>query len=175
MKTIGLIGGITTESTILYYRILNELASQKNGKPHSAKVIIHSLDFGIISAHQKNEEWNALNTIMQEASESLEKAGADCILICANTMHLTIDAVQSKVSIPVLHIAEETAKVIIEKGLQKVALLGTKYTMEKDFFKKILSSFGIENITPPLEDRNEIHRVIYEELSQGIIKKTSKY
>lgn len=174
MKTIGLIGGITSESTILYYRILNELSSQKFGTPHSAKVIIHSLDFGIISAHQHKNQWDELNHIMQHAAISLEKAGADCILICANTMHLTIDAVRSSITIPVIHIAEETAKKVSEKGIKKVALLGTTYTMEKHFFKDILTTYGVSCIIPPPQDRAKIHRVIYEELSQGVIKKSSK-
>lgn len=174
MKKIGLIGGITPESTILYYRILNELNSKSLGKPHSAEVVINSFDFGQISKLQKESRWDLLDELMANAGKNLENAGATCIIICANTMHLCIDAVRNVVNIPVIHIAEATSKSITAKKLKKVALLGTKYTMEKDFFKDILSSFGIETIIPNEEDRNEIHRVIYQELSSGEIHEKSK-
>ncbi|PWG05106.1 aspartate/glutamate racemase family protein [Polaribacter aquimarinus] len=174
MKKIGLIGGITPESTILYYRILNELNSKSLGKPHSAEVIINSFDFGQISKLQKESKWDLLDELMANAGKNLENAGATCIVICANTMHLCINAVRSVVNIPVIHIAEATSKSITAKKLKKVALLGTKYTMEKDFFKDILSSFNVETIIPNEEDRNEIHRVIYQELSSGEIHEKSK-
>ncbi len=174
MRRIGLIGGITPESTILYYRILNQFNADNLGTPHSAEVIINSFDFGKISQLQKESNWEKLDEIMAETAVNLEKAGADCIIICANTMHLCINAVRAAIKIPVIHIAEATAKSILNKQLTKVALLGTKYTMEKDFFKDILSSFGLETIIPELEDRNEIHRVIYNELSNGEINKNSK-
>lgn len=174
MNKIGLIGGITPESTILYYRILNELNAQKLGDKHSAKVIVNSFDFGEISKLQTEGNWEKLNQIMAEAAKNLENGGATCLLICANTMHLCIDAVRAVVNIPVIHIAEATAKEISKKGLKKVALLGTKYTMEKDFFKNILLAFGIETIIPNKQDREEIHNVIYNELSRGQINTVSK-
>lgn len=174
MKKIGLIGGITPESTILYYRILNELNSEKKGLPHSAEVVINSFDFGQISQLQKENRWDLLDDMMAKSALDIERAGATCIIICANTMHLCIDAVRKVVNIPVIHIAEATTKSILEKKLTKVALLGTKYTMEKDFFIDILTSFGIEAIIPDQEDRNEIHRVIYSELSAGKIIESSK-
>ena len=174
MKKIGLIGGITPASTILYYQILNALNANRLGKPHSAEIVINSFDFGQISKLQTAERWDLLDALMAKAGKDLENAGASCILICANTMHLCIDAVRNAVRIPVLHIAEATSKIIIEKKLKKVALLGTKYTMEKDFFIDILSSFGIETIIPALEDRNTIHAVIYDELSLGEILPASK-
>ncbi|MEE9406623.1 MAG: aspartate/glutamate racemase family protein [Polaribacter sp.] len=174
MNKIGLIGGITPESTILYYRILNQLNSSALGKPHSAKVIINSFDFGEISKHQTAGRWDLLDELMAEAGKNLENGGATCILICANTMHLCIDAVRKVVNIPVIHIAEATSKSIIEKKLKKVALLGTKYTMEKDFFINILTSFGIQAMIPELEERNTIHEVIYGELSTGYINPLSK-
>ena len=174
MKKIGLIGGITPESTILYYRILNQLNSDNLGKPHSAKVVMNSFDFGEISKLQATGDWKKLDQLMAEAGKNLEDVGATCILICANTMHLCIDAVRDVVNIPVIHIAEATSKIIIEKKLKKVALLGTKYTMEKDFFKDILTSFGIETIIPELEEREIIHNVIYDELSAGNINSASK-
>ncbi|QHI38875.1 Aspartate racemase [Kordia antarctica] len=174
MQTIGLIGGITPQSTILYYQVLNSLATLHQGEPHSAKCIINSVDFGEIKKLQHEGRWDLLDKLMSDAGQSLEKAGATCILICANTMHLTIDAVRAKVSIPVIHIAEATAEKIQEKRLKTVALLGTKYTMEKDFFKDILTSFGIKTLIPNAEDREEINRVIYEELPYGILKPSSK-
>ena len=174
MNKIGLIGGITPESTILYYRILNQLNADKLGDKHSAKVLMNSFDFGEISQLQTEENWEKLNQLMAKAGRNLENGGASCILICANTMHLCIDAVRKVVNIPVIHIAEATAIAITKQGLKKVSLLGTKYTMEKDFFKDILTSFGIETIIPEDKDRNEIHRVIYEELSRGELKPSSK-
>jgi len=174
MKTIGLIGGITPQSTILYYQILNDLANKEFGGNHSCKTIIHSLDFGKISKLQSQDDWDTLDEIMKDAGKSLEKAGADLIIICANTMHLSIDAVRSVVTIPVIHIAEATAEKIKEKKINRVALLGTKYTMEKDFFKDILLSNNIEVIIPDLEQREKIHDVIYSELSKGVLNNASK-
>lgn len=174
MKTIGLIGGITPQSTIMYYQILNDLANEKYGGTHSAKVIIHSVDFGVIHQLQSEGNWNQLDEIMANAGKSLENAGADCILICANTMHLCIDAIRNVVNVPVIHIAEATAKAINQKRLKKVALLGTKYTMEKTFYTDVLSSFGIETIIPNSTDREIIHQVIYDELAKGVIKSASK-
>jgi aspartate racemase len=174
MKKIGLIGGITPESTILYYRILNELNSNILGKTHSAEVIINSFDFGKISQLQKESRWDLLDEMMANAGKSLENAGANCIIICANTMHLCIDAIRNVVAIPVIHIAEATSKSITEKRIKKVVLLGTKYTMEKDFFIDILTSFGIETMIPNLEERDLIHRVIYDELSSGYLNSVSK-
>lgn len=174
MKTIGLIGGITPESTVLYYRVLNQLAASKYGEPHSAKVVVNSVDFGEISKLQSENRWDILNKVMSSSALSLERAGAACILICANTMHLTIGAVEAAVNIPVIHIAEATSKQILSKGLKKVALLGTKYTMEKTFYIDVLKTFGIETIIPELDDRNEIHRIIYDELSKGKLTSNSK-
>lgn len=174
MKTIGLIGGITPESTILYYRILNELSSKQFGGSHSCKLILNSVDFEEIVKLQKLDRWDVLNGIMADAAISLEKAGANYILICANTMHLTIDAVRESVSIPVIHIAEATAKQIVHKKLSTVALLGTKYTMENSFFIDVLKSHGIETIIPNKNDRQIIHDVIYDELSKGVLNPDSK-
>ena len=174
MKKIGLIGGITPESTILYYQILNKLSANQLGKVHSAELIINSFDFGQISQLVKQGRWDLLDKKMAETATNLENSGASCILICANTMHLCIDAVRKVVGIPVIHIADTTAKEIQKKGMQKVALLGTKYTMEKDFFRDILNEHSIETIIPDAEERDEIHRIIYDELAQGEFKKSSK-
>ena len=174
MKKIGLIGGITPESTVLYYQILNRLNANQLGKTHSAELILTSFDFGQISQLVEQGRWDLLNKKMAEAGTNLENAGASCILICANTMHLCIDAVRKEVRIPVIHIADSTAKEIQKKGIQKVALLGTKYTMEKDFFRDILKKHAIATIIPDVEERDEIHRIIYDELAQGEFKKSSK-
>jgi len=174
MKKIGLIGGITPESTVLYYQILNRFNANQLGKTHSAELIITSFDFGQISQLVEKGRWDLLNKKMAEAGTNLENAGASCILICANTMHLCINEVRKVVRIPVIHIADSTAKEIQKKGIQKVALLGTKYTMEKDFFRDILNKHAIETIIPDVEERDEIHRIIYDELAQGEFKKSSK-
>lgn len=174
MKIIGLIGGITPESTIMYYQVLNDLAKNHFGGSHSCKVIIHSLDFGEIAKLQKEDRWDVLDTIMENAGKSLSNAGTDIILICANTMHLSIEAVRRQTDVPVIHIAEATAEQVIKGNLRTVALLGTKYTMEKDFFKDVLLSFGIKTVIPNLHDRTHIHNIIYNELSKGIINNASK-
>lgn len=174
MKTIGLIGGITPQSTIMYYNILNDLANKHYGGVHSAKILLHSVDFGVISKHQKDGRWDVLDGIMANAATGLEKAGAESILICANTMHLCINAIRAAVQIPVIHIAEATAEQINKKGIKTVALLGTRYTMEKTFYTDVLFKYGIQTIIPNEEDRKVIHSVIYDELSKGIINTTSK-
>lgn len=173
-KTIGLIGGMTPESTILYYKELNRLASIKYGSKHTCNVLIESVDFGMVSKYQTENRWDLLDEMMVKAARNLEKAGATCVLICANTMHLTIDAVKKAVAIPVLHIAQATSLKIKEKELHKVALLGTKYTMEKPFYSDVLSQFGIETIIPNEKDRAIIHAVIYEELAFGNVNSNSK-
>ena len=174
MKAIGLIGGVSPQSTIMYYEILNTLAQNHFGGNHSAKVIINSVNFGEISKLAQKDRWDILNDLMTEAAMSLEKAGASSILICANTMHLTIEAIRNKVAIPVLHIAEVTAEKIKEQKISKVILLGTKYTMEKRFYINILNSYNIDVVIPNEDARRLVHSVIYEELSQGILNKSSK-
>ena len=174
MKTIGLIGGITPQSTVMYYEILNRLASEEKGEFHSAKLIINSLDFGEIKKYQLQGRWDLLDKKMATAAKNLEKAGASCILICANTMHLCVDAIENVVSIPVIHIAEATARQIQKKKLKKIALLGTRYTMDKMFYKDVLGNFGIETIIPDETDKDIIHDVIYTELCKGLVIDSSK-
>lgn len=161
-------------STILYYQILNDLTAQKYTEKSSCKVVINSFNFAEISEHQSNGRWDLLDEMMKDSGKALQAAGAECILICANTMHLCIDAVRSVVDVPVIHIAEATAQDINQQGLKKVALLGTKYTMEKTFYTDILTDAGIETIIPKLEDRNVIHEVIYTELAKGELNPESK-
>lgn len=174
MNTIGLIGGMTPQSTILYYQILNDLSSQLFGEKHSCKVVISSVDFGALSKLQSQGRWDLLDQMMAEEGKRLEAAGVSCILITANTMHLCIDAVRKAVQVPVIHIAEATAKAIHDKGISKVALLGTKYTMEKTFYADVLTSESITTIIPEQEDRDVIHEVIYGELAKGLVTPSSK-
>ncbi|MDO6744097.1 aspartate/glutamate racemase family protein [Tenacibaculum soleae] len=174
MKIIGLIGGITPESTIMYYKVLNNLAKKTFGDTHSAKVLINAVDFGEIAKLQSQGNWTILGAIMANAAKNLQAGGAHCILICANTMHITIDEVQQAVNIPVIHIANATGELILEKKLKKVGLLGTKYTMEKTFYTNVLKSMGVEVIIPNKEDRTIIHDIIYNELAKGVLNETSK-
>ena len=175
MKTIGLIGGMSWESSKLYYELLNEKVKAELGGFYSCKSILYTVQFEEIHRLQGEGNWAALDKIMVNAAQSLEKAGADIILICANTMHLCSEAITNNVEIPLLHIAEATGQAIKAKGLSKVALLGTKYVMEKDFYKDLLTNkFGIEVLIPTAEERDFIHEVIYGELVQGVITDASR-
>lgn len=170
MKTIGLLGGMSWESTQWYYQALNRGVQNKLGGLHSAKIILHSVDFAEIESLQKKGDWDKAGQLLAQAAAGLEKAGADFLLICTNTMHLVAKQIQSQITIPLLHIADATAENLIQKNITKVALLGTAFTMEKDFYKgRIEQNHGIEVITPNQADRSIIHRVIYEELCLGKI------
>ncbi|MGE7944896.1 aspartate/glutamate racemase family protein [Lysinibacillus xylanilyticus] len=174
MDTIGMIGGMSWESSAEYYRLMNEEVKRQLGGLHSAKCILYSVDFQEIEHYQARGDWDKAGQVLGEAAQSLEKAGADFIIICTNTMHKVIDIIQEKISIPILHIADATAHQITEAGLQKIALLGTKYTMEQDFYKSRIEGFGIDVLVPQTEERTEINRIIYEELCLGQIETTSK-
>jgi aspartate racemase len=175
MKTIGLIGGMTWFSTLEYYRIINETIKEKLGGLHSAKCFLYSFDFDVIGKYQMENQWEKLTELMISASKNLEKAGADFIVICANTMHKTSDAVENNINIPVLNIIDVTADEIMKKGVKKVGLLGTRFTMEEDFFKKRLThNYDIEVILPEKKDRDIINDIIYKELSKGFINPASK-
>lgn len=174
MKTIGLIGGMSWESTVTYYKIINETVKEKLGGLHSAKCILYSIDFQEIEECQANGNWEKSGEILGEAANNLEKAGADFIVICTNTMHKVINQIKEKISIPILHIAEMTAEKILEKGLKNIALLGTKYTMEQDFYKSKLIEKEINVIIPDKNDIEIINKVIYDELCLGIINSNSK-
>ncbi|NND79202.1 MAG: aspartate/glutamate racemase family protein [Maribacter sp.] len=175
MKKIGLIGGITWQSTQLYYQLLNEGVAKALGEKHSCKCLIESVDFADISAKQEKGQWDLLNQEFAKMAMQLEDAGAEVLLICANTMHLCADAIKEEVSIPLLHIAEACGEEIKNKGCKKVLLLGTKYTMELDFYKDILKEqYGIEVLIPSNEDRELVHKVIYSELALGIVSEHSK-
>jgi len=174
LKTIGLIGGMSWESTATYYKIINETVKEKLGGLHSAKCILYSVDFQEIEECQANGNWEKSGEILGEAAYNLEKAGADFIVICTNTMHKVVNQIKEKISIPILHIAEMTAEKILEKGLKNIALLGTKYTMEQDFYKSKLIEKGINVIIPDKNDIEIINEVIYDELCLGIINSNSK-
>ena len=174
LKTIGLIGGMSWESTVTYYKIINETVKEKLGGLHSAKCILYSVDFHEIEECQANGNWEKSGEILGEAANNLEKAGADFIVICTNTMHKVINQIKEKISIPILHIAEMTAEKILEKGLKNIALLGTKYTMEQDFYKSKLIEKGINVIIPDKNDIEIINKVIYDELCLGTINSNSK-
>ena len=174
MKTIGLIGGMSWESTVTYYKIINETVKEKLGGLHSAKCILYSIDFQEIEECQANGNWEKSGEILGEAANNLEKAGADFIVICTNTMHKVINQIKEKISIPILHIAEMTAEKILEKGLKNIALLGTKYTMEQDFYKSKLIEKEINIIIPDKDDIEIINKVIYDELCLGTINSNSK-
>lgn len=174
MKTIGLIGGLSWESTTDYYRYINTLVKEKMGGLHSAKCLLYSFDFEEIVALQKAGHWEKATELMINAAKTLEAGGADVVLICTNTMHKMAKEVQASLSIPLLHIAEVTGNKAKEAGLKKVGLLGTMFTMEHAFYKETLLDQGIETIVPEKEDRESVHHIIFDELCKGIILPESK-
>jgi aspartate racemase len=174
MKTIGLIGGMTWVSTLEYYRIINETVKKKLGGAHSANCILHSVDFDEFIL-QNVGYWDVLADALIGIAKKLEAAGADFIIVCANTMHIIADDIQNNVNIPLLNIIDATAERIVEEDLEKVGLLGTKYTMEEDFFKtRLRKNFNIETIIPGEEEREIIHNVIINELAYEIFLKSSR-
>ncbi|MEM9990145.1 MAG: aspartate/glutamate racemase family protein [Bacteroidota bacterium] len=175
MKTIGLIGGMSWQSSMLYYKTLNKSIEQQFGGFASCKCLLYSVNFEEIAALQKANDWTALNQLMKQAAIHLYEGGADVIILCANTMHLCSEAIVKAVPIPFLHIAVATGEAIQAKGLKKVGLLGTKFTMEKDFYTRVLAdNFQIETLVPNANEREEMHRIIYEELVFGELKASSR-
>jgi aspartate racemase len=174
LKTIGLIGGMSWESSMTYYKVINETVKNRLGGLHSAKCIMYSVDFYDIEKCQADGNWEKSGEILGEAAYNLEKAGADFIVICTNTMHKVINQIKERISIPILHIAEMTAEKILEKKMKNIALLGTRYTMEQDFYKSKLIEKGINVIIPDKNDIEIINKVIYDELCLGIINPESK-
>ena len=174
MKTIGLIGGITWHSTLDYYRILNEAVNKRLGGAHSAKLILDSVDFAEIKRLTVLQDWDGIALIMSAAVKALEAAGADCVLICANTMHNIADKILPGMNVPLIHIAEAVAGSIKAKAVKKVALLGTKYTMQMDFYKDKLAAHGIATIIPSGSDIEFINNSIYTEFSNGIFLPETK-
>lgn len=175
MKTIGLIGGMSWESSLEYYRILNESVKHRLGGFHSAECVMYSVDFEEIEKLQHQDDWEALGRVMIDVAQKVERAGADFLVICTNTMHQVAEEVQESVRIPLLHIVDVTADAIKITGQSKVGLLGTKFTMERDFYKKrLLQKHNIEVIIPDDSDREEVHRILYSELCLGEIKASSR-
>ena len=175
MKTIGMIGGMSWESSIEYYRIVNETVKEKLGGLHSAKSVMVSVDFAEIEALQHAGKWDEATQAMIAAAQHVEAGGADFVVICTNTMHKMADDVEAAIDIPLLHIADATADEIKKRGLQAVGLLGTKFTMEEDFYRgRLVEGHGLEVLIPETEDREIVHRVIYDELVLGKIKAESR-
>ncbi|MED4531485.1 aspartate/glutamate racemase family protein [Metabacillus fastidiosus] len=174
MKIIGLIGGMSWESSVEYYRIINEEVKNKLGGLHSAKCLLYSVDFAEIERCQSEGNWKKAGELLGEAALSLEKGGADFVVICTNTMHKVINDIKTKINIPILHIADATANEIKKQGINLVGLLGTKYTMEQDFYKSRLESNGIKVIVPNEIDREIVNKIIYEELCLGKIYEASR-
>jgi len=175
MKTIGLIGGMSWESSLEYYRLVNVFTKAAIGGFSSSKCLMYSVDFAEIEHLQHQNNWDELDALMANAAAKLYKGGAEIVVLCTNTMHLCSDAIKKAVPIPFLHIAEATGKAIQAKEMKKVGLLGTKFTMEKDFYKATLKNqFGIETIIPNEGERSQVHQVIYEELVLGKIEAESR-
>ncbi len=167
MRILGLIGGMSWESTVPYYRIINQRVRETLGGLHSAKLLLHSVDFAEIEALQHAGDWETAGTQLADAARGLRLAGADAIVVCTNTMHLVAPAIDAAVDIPLLHIADATAQRIRAGGLTRVALLGTRFTMEQAFYRERIEAAGIEVLTPDIRQRDEVHRVIYDELCLG--------
>lgn len=174
MKTIGMIGGMSWESTVTYYKMINEVVKEELGGLHSAKILLYSVDFEEIEKYQSDGEWDRAGEVLAEAAGKLENAGADYIVICTNTMHKVVPQIEARIGIPVIHIAEATADILLQSGINRVALLGTKYTMTQDFYKEKLIGAGIEVLIPGEEEIEEINEVIFKELCRGIISEASK-
>jgi aspartate racemase len=175
MKTIGLVGGLSWESSKEYYRIINETVNERLGGLHSAKCILHSLDFAEIRKIQQTKGYDEVTKILIDAAQRLEAAGADIVVICANTMHKFVPEIQRKIHVSIIHIADATAEKVLKKGLKKVGLLGTKMTMEEDFYKgRLRERFGIEVLVPDKDERDFIERVIFDELCVGKMNPSSK-
>ncbi len=174
MKTLGLLGGMSWESTVTYYQIINETVKKELGGLHSAKILMYSVDFAQIEEYQAKGQWDKSAEVLAAAAENLQKAGADYILICTNTMHKVAPQIQERITVPLIHIAEATADALLEAGIQTVALLGTKYTMTQDFYKAKLTERGIRVLIPNAADVELVNHVIYDELCRGILSSASR-
>lgn len=175
MQTIGLIGGMSWESTIPYYRQINEAIKERLGGLHSAKIILYSVNFQEIEQLQHQGKWDEAGKILADTALLLQQAGADFLVLCTNTMHKVAPVIESATQIPLLHIADPTAHAIKQAGYKRVALLGTRFTMEQDFYRGRLShEHGIEVLIPQQDDREQVHRIIYDELCMGVLKEASR-
>ncbi|MGW7577026.1 aspartate/glutamate racemase family protein [Streptomyces sp. NPDC054765] len=174
MKTIGLLGGMSWESTAEYYRLLNHLTREQLGGLHSSKCVLYSVDFAEIERLQAEGRWEQAAEVLAEAAKALEAAGADMLLLCTNTMHKVADEVAATVSVPLLHLADTTADAVRASGLHRIGLLGTAFTMEQDFYRGRLERHGLDVLVPDATGRSTVHRVIYEELCRGIVREESR-
>ncbi|ODC03009.1 aspartate/glutamate racemase [Terasakiispira papahanaumokuakeensis] len=175
MHTIGLLGGMSWESTLSYYKALNEGVRQRLGGLHSAPILLHSVDFAEIEQYQRLGDWATMAQQLTDAAQGLEKIGADFIVLCTNTMHKIAPEIEGQLHIPLLHIADATGLQLRQDQRRKVGLLGTRFTMEEDFYKQRLTDrFGIEVLVPDETGREQIHRIIYDELCQGVIREDSR-
>ena len=175
MKTIGLVGGMSWESTLEYYRVINQYTKERLGGFHSAKIVLYSVDFAEVESQQHEARWDDLTRLMTDAAQRVERAGAELLLICTNTMHKMADDVQGKIRIPILHIVDAAAEAIKSRSIKKVGLLGTRFTMEQDFYKqRLIRNHGLEVIIPEEKEREAIHHILYNELCLGEIKERSK-
>lgn len=174
MATIGLIGGMSWESTAVYYRLLNEGMRARRGGLHSADILLHSLDFSPIAEMQAKGDWEAAGAVLADSARRLERAGAGCLLLCTNTMHKLADSITGATQVPFLHLADVTAKTVRASPSRRPLLLATRFTMEQDFYRGRLAAFGIEAMIPEARQREEVHRIIYEELCRGQVSPASK-
>ena len=174
MRTVGLLGGMSWESSAEYYRLLNELVRDRLGGLHSARCVLLSVDFAEIEELQVSGEWDRAGELLASAAVSLQRAGAELVLLCTNTMHRVADQVEAALEVPFVHLADATAAAVRREGLTTVGLLGTAFTMEQDFYRGRLESHGLQVLVPDAEDRAEVHRIIYEELCLGVLDDGSR-
>ena len=174
MKTIGLLGGMSWESTVLYYQLVNRAVAHRLGGLHSAQVLLYSVDFHDVEVLQREARWEEAGALLAEAAAALERGGAQCIVVCTNTMHKVSDAIEARVGIPLLHIADPTADAILRAGCHRAGLLGTRFTMEQDFYRARLQRRGIDVVIPDKPDRDRVHDVIYDELCRGEVRDDSR-
>ncbi len=174
MRTLGLIGGMSAESTVPYYRLINRAVAERLGGLHSARLLLYSVDFAPIAALQADGDWPALDAAMVDAANALKAGGAEGLVICTNTMHKCAPAIAAATGLPLIHIADATARAIRAAGLDRIGLLGTRFTMEQAFYRERIAGHGIEVLTPDEDDRTEVHRVIYDELCKGAILDPSR-
>lgn len=176
MKTIGMLGGMSWESTVPYYRLINQRVQERLGGLHSARLLLYSVDFHEIEQLQRGGEWERAGTLLADGARRLQSAGADFLVICTNTMHKVAPAVEAAIALPLLHIADPTASAVAAAGVRRVGLLGTRFTMEEEFYRERLQRrHGLEVLVPESEDRLEVHRIIYEELCRGIVDDRSRH
>jgi len=174
LKTLGLIGGMSWESTLPYYREINEVVKARLGGLHSARIILYSVDFADIEQLQASGQWQAAGALLADVAQKLEGAGADALVLCTNTMHKVAEAITEAVDIPLLHIADPTAQAIRHAGYTTVGLLGTRFTTEQDFYRQRLEQHGLRVLTPAQADRDRVHQVIYQELCLGQVRDASR-